>query len=348
MKLLIVTQKVNTNDGNLSFFHRWIEEFASKVDAVDVLCLEMGSHNLPDNVSVTSLGKERGASKALITLHFLSYIISTRKDYDLVFVHMNPIYLAIGGFIWAFLGKPMYLWYTHRNVDLKLRIASLFVKKIFTAVPESCRIAKKKVVALGHGVDVNHFNMEKKPFGTPLRLLHVGRITPIKNCDVLIDALGILREHGTQAEIHFVGEAIYKEDKKYKKKLEKQIRKKDLGPFVHFDGAIPYNDLPSVAYAPNDILVNLTPTGGWDKVVLEAYACNRYALTTNDAYKSFFGEYTNQGIVSFNDPKELALKISALQIDSVMLTDLHTRVGKKYGLNSMIDSLLSEMNYVRD
>lgn len=62
MKLLIITQTVNTEDPVLGFFVRWIEEFAKHAETVEVICLKEGSHAfLPSNVRVYSLGKKRGA-----------------------------------------------------------------------------------------------------------------------------------------------------------------------------------------------------------------------------------------------------------------------------------------------
>src|SRR3989338_44123 len=60
MRILIVTQAVDSADSDLGFFHRWIEEFAKRFERVIVICLKEGQHRLPENVSVYSLGKESG------------------------------------------------------------------------------------------------------------------------------------------------------------------------------------------------------------------------------------------------------------------------------------------------
>ncbi|MCD5381655.1 MAG: hypothetical protein LR008_03730, partial [Candidatus Pacebacteria bacterium] len=58
MKLLIITQVLDTEHPILGFFHRWVEEFAKHCEQVHVICLQEGRHDLPDNVTVHSLGKE--------------------------------------------------------------------------------------------------------------------------------------------------------------------------------------------------------------------------------------------------------------------------------------------------
>ena len=104
MKLLIVTQKVDENDSILGFFHGWIAEFAKHCESVIVICLEKGEHHLPQNVNVLSLGKERfevksQKSKVLkkltYAINFFKYIWQERKNYDVVFVHMNQEYVLL-------------------------------------------------------------------------------------------------------------------------------------------------------------------------------------------------------------------------------------------------------------
>jgi len=70
MRLLIITQKVDKNDPILGFFHRWIEEFAKYCQSIIVICLQKGEYNLPKNIKILSLGKEKGKSK-------IKYIFNT-------------------------------------------------------------------------------------------------------------------------------------------------------------------------------------------------------------------------------------------------------------------------------
>ena len=58
MRLLVFTQKLDSGDPVLGFFHTWLKELASRLESIEVICLEMGVFNLPKNVTVYSLGKE--------------------------------------------------------------------------------------------------------------------------------------------------------------------------------------------------------------------------------------------------------------------------------------------------
>ena len=110
MKILIVTQVVDANHSALGFFVRWLAEFARQCESVTVLCLEAGKYDLPENVTVVSLGKSEGESRFGVLKNFYRELWSRRRDYSSVLVHMNPIYVALAGVLWRLMGKRVGLW----------------------------------------------------------------------------------------------------------------------------------------------------------------------------------------------------------------------------------------------
>lgn len=286
MRLLIVTQKVNQDDPVLGFFHRWIIEFAKRCETVTVVCLEEGSHELPANVKTLSLGKESGPGDPLkYAARFYRYIWQERDAYDAVFVHMNPIYIVLGGLVWKVLGKDMSLWYTHKHVDWKLRLATSLVDRVFTASRESFRLTSDKVIVTGHGIDTDHFAplARKEPSDT-FRILTTGRIAPVKNVDLMIDAVGELVEDGKDVSFTIVGDAVTDADRAYADDLKEKVKERDLGGSVKFIGSVPPREI--VAYLQDaDLLVNMSNTGSVDKSVLEAFACGVPAISSNVAFK---------------------------------------------------------------
>jgi glycosyltransferase involved in cell wall biosynthesis len=291
MKLLIVTQKVNKDDPILGFFHRWIIEFSKHFDAVTVITLEEGRHDLPVNVKVLSLGKENKSSRVSQLARFYSLIFKERNDYDAVFVHMNPIYLILGGWFWKLSGKTVSLWYTHAGVDTKLRMAERFADVIFTASTESLTLDTSKKRVVGHGIDTEEYASAKrtKVLGVePISIISVGRVTPIKDLVTLVEAAKILKEKWDKRfTITFIGSPITAKDRKYSDKVKGLIEKYDLGVLVSFAGDVKPADMPA-RYAAADISVNLTPTGGIDKVVLESMAAGVPVFTSNKAFTSYF------------------------------------------------------------
>ena len=313
MRLLIVTQKVNMDDPILGFFHRWILEFAKKCESLVVICLEEGAHELPLNVKVLTLGKGSAeGSQFSYIFKFYRHVWHYRNEYDAVFVHMNPIYVVLGGFIWKILKKKVSLWYTHKNTDMKLRFAERFVDHIFTASKESFTLVSSKVLVTGHGIDVAQYadTPRSKTIGVePFKLLSVGRITPIKNCDVLIEAAHLLKTQWNRSfTVDFVGNPTVASDIAYKEKLVSLVSKYELSDIVRFIGDVSPQAMPE-QYAGADATINLAPTGGADKVVLESMAAGVPVFVTNETFKPYLGMYIDTLMFRGGDAQDLSLKI---------------------------------------
>jgi glycosyltransferase involved in cell wall biosynthesis len=346
--LLIVTQKVDTNDAVLGFFHRWIIEFAQYYPKVTVICLEKGESSLPANVTVRSLGKEGDRSRFKYLFNFYRLLWQSRRDYDTVFVHMNPIYLVLAGWYWRLTGRRIGLWYTHRQVDLKLRLAEKFANLIFSAAPESFKLPSQKLKVVGHGIDTAVFAC-KNNFKTSeevVTILHVGRISQIKNCDILIEAAKHLRDNSNfKFKVIFFGGPITAEDRIYKEKLLVQIKEADLEKVIEFRGNVTNREMPE-CYCRADLTVNLTPTGGIDKSVLESLSCGVPVFTSNQAFVDYFGAYADRLIFRERDALDLSNKITSLLATdrSKLNLDLRQLVVEKSDIKMLIKKIVTELS----
>lgn len=267
-RILIVTQTVDSSDPVLGFFHRWIEEFAQHYQAVEVVCLRQGTFSLPGNVTVHSLGKEAGGNRVLYAVRFLKYIWALRHSYDVVFVHMNPEYVVLGGLLWRALGKRVGLWYVHKSVTLYLRIAALLVDHIFSASKESIRIKSPKVFITGHGVDTDFFSPDSS-VARGSHFLSVGRLMQSKRHD-----LAIREAAQKHAALRIAGEGSLR--------TELEAIARELGADVTFLGGISHSALRD-EYRRAAKLIHRSETGSLDKVVLEAAACGCLVDTTDPA-----------------------------------------------------------------
>lgn len=314
MKLLILTQRVDKNDDILGFFHRWITEFAKYYDFVTVICLEKGEHDPQQNVRILSLGKEDGKSRIKYLSRFYRYIWRERKNYDAVFVHMNPVYVVLGAPLWYLWKKKITLWYTHRNVDWALRFAEKLADNIFTATSASFRIKSPKLKILGHGIFTEDFTRPEKftrKTKEQITIISVGRLTPIKNLDILIDAVAMLRDTGVDFEVFLVGSTAVTADQLYLENLQKRVKEKKLDNIVRFVGSVPNKEVMHY-YWKSDISVNLSPTGGIDKVVLESMAAGVPVVVANKAFGEYFGKYKDDLIFKEGNAEDLSRKIRAL------------------------------------
>ncbi|OHA16012.1 MAG: hypothetical protein A3A10_01595 [Candidatus Tagabacteria bacterium RIFCSPLOWO2_01_FULL_42_9] len=354
MKLLIITQKIDQNDDILGFFHRWVEEFAKNCEQVVVIAQFVGAYDLPRNIEVFSLGKERGHSKARQLINFYKLLFKNLSRVDAVFVHMIPLWAVLGALFFKIYRKKVYLWYVHKSANWTLKLAEKLVENIFTASPESCRLKSDKIIITGHGIDINEFSAKggsasggKSRIPNPksngkFKIVSAGRIAPAKNLDILVEVAEILKKRDFSAkggpalgwEIKIAGKPILEADKIYFEELKKLIKEKVLEDKIIFAGAIPNKDIADF-YKSGDLFVNFSDTGSLDKAVLEAMAAGLLVLTSNEA----FGNILSSEYFTSKNPKEIAEKIIMLS-KSEPDPGLRDFVVKNHNLKGLIAKII--------
>lgn len=278
MRLLITTQAVDLDDPVLAFFHGWIAEFAKQIDHVEVICLKEGRHDLPANVSVHSLGKEKGSSRLMRLIRLYWYAWRLRKQYDGVFVHMNPEYLVLLGSFWQITNKKMALWYIHPKSSWWLKHAMKYPDRILSASEESFPIKSQKLVSVGIGVDTDFFSPGRREPSSTLRIMCAARIAPVKKVECMIDALAILSKRHSLATFDYYGEELSR-DAEYADAMRK--RADPLTGWM-FRGKTSRERMLE-AYRSHDVHVNATDSGSFDKAVFESMACGTITVASNKA-----------------------------------------------------------------
>lgn len=343
-KLLIITQKVDLDDDVLGFFHEWIRGFAGRFESVVVICLKVGRYDLPANVRVLSLGKEKGASKLKYLRNFYKYIFSERNNYQTVFVHMNPRYVILGGVLWKLWSKKITLWYAHGHVNFMLKLANLLADIVFTSTAEGYRLANKRTRVVGQGIDTEKFKPEPNSRHDSFKIITVGRISPSKDYETLIDALNYLRPDANFiSRVLIIGGPATERDKKYLEMLKVKVEKNNLNGLVDFAGPIANKDLAPLLQSA-DLFVNLGLTGSLDKAILEAMACGLPVLTCNEALASVLGEYSGLLMYPKKDFHQLAEKINLLRSMSGdkkadLSSGLRKIVVEKHNLIGLVDKI---------
>lgn len=329
--MLIITQKVNKNDSVLGFFHDWIIEFAKHVPKLTVICLEKGEYDLPSNVEVISLGKEKGYTKVKLLIR-LCYLVLTKK-YDKVFVHMNPEYVVLFGWLWRIFRKEISLWYTHKSVNLKLKVAVFFAHRIFSASPESFRFKTKKLKVMGHGIDSSVFYPAQN-FPQKVHIISAGRISETKNYEPFLDAISLLDQENTFSfHVSIAGGPVSVADEVYLNKLQTLCRSKNIEHIVSFVGPIPYREV-SDFYRQGTIFVNLSNTGSLDKAVLEAMACGLSVVTSNEAFQNLI----DSKYLTTNNPETIKNTIKKF-FDIGCGNDAIAYVQKNHSLTKLIQHI---------
>lgn len=287
MKLLICTQVVDMNDPVLGFFHDWIVEFAGRYEHVTVICLKQGRHTLPRNVTVYSLGKEQGnQSKIKYALRFIRFIVHSKHEYDAVFVHMNQEFILLGSVLWKMWGKCIYFWRNHYAGSVLTHIAVNMSDKAFYTSHLSYTARFVNAVRMPLGIRMGPL----VPVETrqPRSILSVGRISPSKRLEILIEALGELHRDGQSFTASIYG-PTQPEDAAYLASLKERVRQLGIEHLVSFFGSVTHAELPHI-YSRYDIFVNLSQSGMYDKTMLEAAICGTLVIAASDDFATDVGK----------------------------------------------------------
>lgn len=342
MRLLILTQKIDINDPVLGFFHRWVDEFSINFEKITVVCLEKEVYNLPPNVKVLSLGKEKlsALNKIRYIINFYRYIFRERKSYDSVFVHMNQEYVLLGGIFWKIFGKKIYMWRNHHSGSFFTDIASAFCTKVFCTSKHSYTAKYKKTVLMPVGVDIDKFIKfgSSKVHKIKNSLLFLGRISSSKNVDVFIEALGLLKKKGISFTASIYGDATVK-DIHYLEKIKSRVHELSLEKILKFHKGVSNHQTPDI-YNSHEIFVNLSSSGMYDKTIFEAMACGCVIIASNDNLK---GNVDDRLIISERKAEEVAKRISivlSLSEDSKqkIISD-NIKFTKIHSLNTLSEKL---------
>jgi len=349
MKLLIITQKYDFNDSNLGAFINWWDRLAEKMEKIYILALEKRSEPTISNVEVLSMGKETGAEFLKKIFGFYSGLFKTIGKTDAILVHMIPKYVILAAPIAIVFRKPIYLWYTGVSAHWQLKVAIKFCKKVFTAHEAAMRINTPKRVVTGHGIDTNLFKISNlKSQISIITILLVGRITPSKGHDLIINAVSDLIKSGYNLRLKIIGGVIQNYHLGYFAKLRKLVDDLKIENQVKFLGDVIYKDM-SRSFNEAHILINAVPFGGLDKVVLEAMSSGVVPLTSNGAFLSVFPEEVSTDLVfKAGDFEDLKNKLKNI-LDKKFYKDEHLRselrnvVVKNHNLDNLIDRIFKEI-----
>jgi len=317
MKLLIITQKIDIQDPILGFFHRWVEEFSKRYEKVTVIALGVGEYKLPENVKVLSLGKEefiRSHSyhshiiRRLVAIYrFYKYIWQERKNYDSVFVHMNQEYVILGWKLWWLLDKKIMLWRNHPMGNFFTNIAVWVSDRVFCTSEYAYTAKFKKTEIIPVGIDTNLFKRRPEVKKAPNSVLFLGRISPVKNIHLLIEALNLLNKENFSFNAAIIGDAPER-DRQYYASIKNKINEYGLEKMIDLRGAVTPREAPDL-YNKYELFVNLTVTGSMDKTIFEAMACETLILTSNQSLKGFID---NVFVINEDNVVQLASSIKEI------------------------------------
>jgi glycosyltransferase involved in cell wall biosynthesis len=276
-----------------------------------------GRLELPDNVHVYSVGKERGYSEARRAVEFyrLLFRLLRRHRYDACFSHMSELFAVMAGPVLRARRIPLTLWYAHGTVTPRLRLAERLVDRVVTSHPDSFQVSSPKLQAIGQAIDLEVFKpvpVEDRA-ARPFTVLAVGRIAPIKRVDVIVEGFARFVPKATgPVRLRLVG-PIDDVDAAYAAELKNQARRLGVDHLVEFAGAAPRASLPA-EYSAADVVVNLTVSGAFDKTALEAMACGTPLVSSNQGMVDEVTAVDSRlGLAEPPDPDQLASALAYVE-----------------------------------
>lgn len=356
MNLLIFNLKTDADDSILGFTTDWINALAAKCDRVFVITMMTGRIAVADNVRVFSVGKEKGYSepRRLLEFYRLLWQVLRTARIDACFAHMMPLFSVLG---WPLLRSkriPIVLWYAHSHVSLLLRVATKLVDRIVASSKSGFGIETTKFRSIGQGIDVNRFvPVHRARADNCLVLLTVGRISPVKRLEIVIEALALLPAAIKEnVELRFIGDPLGSKAADYMNTLQRRVSDLGLTHIVNFQAALPFHQVVE-SYQDADVFINSSDTDSIDKTVLEAMSCGMPVITSNAAFPLVLGdELAKTWCVPKNNPKIMSDRISQLFCASLgersaLGQKLRQIVVRDHSLTALGVRLISEISNAR-
>ena len=163
-------------------------------------------------------------------------------------------------------------------------------------------------------------------------ICHVGRYSPVKRIEILLQAVSKLKTEGAaHLKVFLYGLTQNRDDEQYLEYLKGLQRDLDLGTKVEFHDPVNPWEMPRLLNR-FDLLVSQQETGGTDKAILEAMSCGVPVLMTTTTFNHLFDNKLRECLVfSSGKPTDMASHLLRL-----MAMDEEGRLSIGFGLRDLV------------
>jgi glycosyltransferase involved in cell wall biosynthesis len=315
MRLLLFNLATDVDDPILGFTTRWIRALAKRVEGIHVITMRTGRVEVPENVRVYSVGKEKGYSEPHRAAVFYCHLFRILREerIDVCFSHMMPIFTILAAPVLKSKGIPIVTWYAHPSLTRTLKLAHRLSDCMVTSLATAYPYKHDKLIVVGQGIDTDLFapDVEVAPDNPPM-ILCVGRLSPVKGHPTLLSTAALLRQRWEKPfRVVIVGEQAGPWDEPYVRSLQQQVKELALEGIVFFEPGVPIEFLPRW-YQRCRVHVNLTPTGSGDKVAWEAMACGSPCVVANEGFQETLGKYSELLLFHHGESADLAQRLELI------------------------------------
>src|SRR5438093_9055004 len=159
MRLLLFNLATDADDPILGFTTQWIRALAQRVDFIHVITMRAGRLEMPANVQVYSVGKEKGYSESRRAIEFYRHLfrILHEEKIDVCFSHMMPLLTVLAGPVMKAKRIPVMTWFAHPNLTWTLRMAHHFSDQMLASMTTAYPYKHDKLTVIGQGIDTELF-----------------------------------------------------------------------------------------------------------------------------------------------------------------------------------------------
>lgn len=234
-----------------------------------------------DSFKINKIVKElKGFDKVICHQYPMTLIGSkAKKKYGLKYIY-HDAGVATPELFESFVEKTymrMFRYFTNKsikNADEVISISKFLQKVLYdeTRIKSSVEYVKIDDKRFNHNVVKGKIKTKYNLGNSPV-CLYVGRISPHKGIDLLIESFNIILKKIPNAKLIIVGKKTFGS---YGEKLERLANEVDEKAII-FTGFVPDNDLPYY-YADCDVYTTATLWEGYDMPLVEAAACGKPAV----------------------------------------------------------------------
>jgi len=351
MNLLLFNLATDADDMVLGFTTDWLTTLSRYFSNIHVITMRRGRFELPANVSVHSIGKERGWNRPRRTVEFYRCLFKVLRSHriDVCFAHMIPIFAVLAAPVLKAKRIPIVIWYAHSTLNNTLRLAHWFSSKVVTSIEFAYPYKQDKVVTIGQGIDTNFFapSADQSVPHSPRLIVAVGRISQIKRIRILVSVARVLntRRPGS-LRVVLIGGPSTTADTIYLEQLKEAVASQDLIAVVQFAGPKPRHELLGW-YRSATVLVNLTGRGCGDKVVLEAMSCGTPVIVANEGFRTTLGTCAKRFVLADLQAETVAAAIeNTCSLSQRERTDIGRYMREQVIALHSIDGLASRLHSV--
>lgn len=327
MKIIAFCQTIDLKDLALSDTFSRISELANFKEVIQLYIISLNSSgqqpkNIPSNVKIYSIDQKSKLFK-LLNLYKLVISILIKNKINFCYVYMGNIFPIILTPLKLFFKFQIITWYGHLSKNILSLVSLKYFTNIWLSSDNVYNIYNlKHFINIGHGVDKKIFYTINNHSKRSNSLVCVGRISKIKNINLLIESIYLLKEiNNINLKLIIIGAPYLKADHIYKDYLIELIKILKLEKNVLFLGHLSLMQINKI-YNRHKFYITACP-GGLGKSGIEGIHSGCVPIIAEPRLSTFdYNQILKQNTICQRKSYDIYEKILALLNNETMCNNI--------------------------